>query len=753
MARKGKKKNNGQGQPPAAKSKEAPRQNKNQKKNVSNAPKDLTPTQQNIIRQKAIRNGSKVTPVDALVMAQGVKNTISVKVNFDLLSLQLSPVGRISMALVRGAQNPFSIYKIMFKDFTQLIKGFNGTAPSRLRYENDIYASVVPKSIPFRNDCQVQVSAADFDATPNNSIGIHGGKTYYMWETTSTGAWALQSAPPPTTDDQDIASYEDYQTKISGKSRHTQVVRDISLTEYYKRDASAFARTSTYYGAGGGVGGAYSSVEFETPFRSKFLGTFLEFSNTTPRASTKLYTSSGDSCSNWSIGALDDFKTSYYTGAKTPIYRFLDIAEAAFLLSETLVAAVSSYLQTNQVVNGNNSFLDVGLSFPYSVFLLMLRQQILYMFADSQCLGQFMSFETGTTAFQAFLCGSNVYPREPPTRMVVPSFFNENLKMLKMCIRPYETKQYANNRNHVFHIPVWGAYLEYGIPAFDYVNSQDIVTSLFAPEGSGPYPDLWDGTMGNDVVDINSSDRISEAIVEWNDWMISLQNVFSNTDSIGGDSNNAPLLQFTRYVTYNNNNETRQGTKEHTRNELVLSPGARVPHMYQRMVRTRKLERKTSKKLEEVIERFISIPDSTVFMEYTKGYSGMVPITPSHKEFLPFFIIPIIDLSSNDGLPSQSQVQISNQEGYSLFKTTDGLETFFASRAAEILAVMPDVVVGVAGRKTQISDFIDQLSKENQGAFLGDLFSTIGNVASTLGFGGVGTVASTLGGIGNAIGI
>jgi hypothetical protein len=665
-------------------------------------------------RNRAIANNSKITPVQALTCAPGTKNTIEVQVMWDTLSLYVQPCGLLSMAMARGlVENAYGAYKVLYNDFTSLAKGNNGTAPSRFRFQNDIYGSIVPKTVSFRLYGTLKMSAQDFDNTPVNVIGVHNGKTYYIYNPSgnAVGAWNVQLPPPVTTSDQDVAVYNQFQTLLSGKEKHQEVIRNIQLTPKYLKDLSAYARYDPYYGTAGGVGGPYGSIELEVPFRSKLLGTFLPFNNATPRASRMLDKISGDACSNYAIGMVDGFKTSYYQGAVPPIYKFLDIAEVAGALALTVIAAFQSYLQTNQVINDDNAFVLNGFPFSYNVFLLMLRQQIIWMFADSQSLGQFMTFETGVTSFQAFLCGTNCAPRDPPVKINIPTVLNENLKMLKMFIRSYETKEFARERNHIIHIPVWGAYNEYADPNYQYNNGTATIPLFAAPISDEP--DLFDGSLGNDVADLNEAQPIMEAIVIWNDWMNVLTNVIAGLDPIGGDSNGSALLQLTRYVSYGAIDAKRKCNAER---EFVVRNGQRVPHMYKHMVRERKtIIRENSKSKEVVkIEQVVAIPDSTIYVETSLSISSLIPITPTHKQMVSNFILPIIDLSSANGLPSQTQIQVSSLEIYSMYKSTLVDSPFLRSRADEIQSAVANYVVGVAGKPTALSVFISSLIETNQ---------------------------------------
>jgi len=93
-------------------------------------------------------------------------------------------------------------------------------------------------------------------------------------------------------------------------------------------------------------------------------------------------------------------------------------------------------------------------------------------------------------------------------------------------------------------------------------------------------------------------------------------------------------------------------------------------------------------------------------------------------------ILPVIELVPV-ALPGQQQVQTATLEPYVLATGNDNL--FFNSRNTEIFDATPNYVTGLAGHKTEFASFVEALSKSNSGGFLGDLFSTVGNIANTIG--------------------
>jgi len=705
--------------------------------------KKRTQTNEQTLRDVAIKNGSKISPAKSLVCASGSLKTIKVNITLDNQSLLTLPCGMVSMGKVRVSNlDMYGAYSVVFDDVKSLASGNNGVASSRWNYLNSILGSIVPKSIPFREDCSLQYEVAPISAVIDSSIIVYAGKNYYMYvdDGGTYNGWATQNVPPVPTPESASAAYKALLSSCADRAKHLTVLRDVPLRPDYLKDASAFARNSPFYGRGGGVGSPYGTTELEGPFKSKFLCTLVKFSDDDPRASRSLDRTSGDSCCNYGLGLLPWFKTSYYKSAVTPIFKFLDLGEFAMYVIQIYLAAVKT-LQSNSSVTSDNTIVYQQFNFSYAEFLLMLRQQLLTMFADSQCLGQFITMDTGNSAFMPFLCGSNCYPAVPEVKMKIPSTLNENLKMLKLSHHHYETLNYNKEKNVVVYVPVWGAFLGNGeynptIPSTEGVP-------LFVPGGAAP--DLWDGTFDGNVCNINAGDNLSSIVTEWNQRIEAMENLFSGVDTLGGDCNGSPLLQYTRYVQFVSPPDVAEETKK--------------PYVIEALGKHVKIERTKSNK--NIVtgdtpgyRKVYAIPGSNPVVEYTTAMSGYLPITATHKQYFTDLFLPIIDVTPGDGIPGQSQVQTATMEPYSIKTDFDPTKpNLFNNRANQIQMAMHHYVCGVAGKKSPLTLYIESLAESNQGAFLGDLFAFVGDASTSLGFGGIGTAAKFASGVANTFGV
>jgi len=684
-----------------------------------------------------------ITPKESLECGEGVIKTINISTVLDVTSVQTMFCALVTMGLVRKAADPYAVYQGYFNDVVALFTGQVGTVPSRLRYLNRILGSVVPKSIPFRDDGVINYTYKNLQISlPGSTIAIRS-KNYYMFipSLASVNGYQLQVAPPVYSDQLILNAYLNSMQMLSSKSKHCEVLRNVDLEKAFLRDASSFGRYSSYFGNGGGVGTFYGSAEFEVPVKSPMLAVLQQFDPSYPRAARNFEKCAGDACCNYGIGALDAFNTKFYQGAIPPIIKCLDLYELCLMLAVCMRAAIIDKL--NNPPNASiGARLDNGMSMTWRQFQLMVRKQIDWMFADSAPLVQFFAANTTNGPWEAFRQGSNCFPKQPGTIMKLPVVINENLKGLRMCIRPYATKNYNSTRNHITHIPAWGQFKNYVETPFTYQNSQGNPVNLFAPDDPQT-PDLWDGSLGNQVVDLNCN-KVNSFCLEWNDFMQFTDTSWTSVDSLGGSSKNSPFLQFTRHVEWFQAQE-----------DLVISDSY-MPEYMRDFVKeeTIKIPRKQTLSRAESFDtkkiRTVGSPQgATLVNQATVAMTGIIPITQTHLEYLNLLILPVMEIVP-DTVPSVVQIQTAYMEPYKYEKDS---QSVFSSRFVEIQALLRETVCGQAGKETALDNFINKLIESNNGAFIGDLFSFLGNTANSIGIPIAGPLLQGVGGALNSIGV
>jgi len=719
--------------------KNQPKKNKNVKsKRVNKNKKRNANRKKGKVKEVMVKAENPIiAPVKDLRAAQGILNTFPVMVAADPVSFYSIPCAIVSFALVRDCTNPFAIYSLIYQDTANIAQSGTGVAPLRLKYMSDIFGALAPKSIPFRNG-SISYQLSGINPVPQDSISFDGGLNYYMYVPggPSLGVWATQVPPPVYTATQIADYYTLAINALAKKTPHLQVLRNVELTNMFIRDGSAFVQVSPYFGQGAGVGSPYQSVELEVPFLSHLLGTLQAYNVVNPRSSRFLRASTGDSISNYGLGLLADFPVNKYKGALSPMYKFLDITEVIHSLMISYVAAVTAYLEKSNIIEPDVfTMLTNGLGCTYTQFLIMLRQQILWWFADSQCLAQGLCPQTGSGAFQAFLCGSNCYPKNPSVLMKIPMSLNENLRQLVMCAYQYQTKNYQSSNNEVRYIPVWGAF-KGSVPIQYNIVWNSINYPVFEVPTEDPYtPDIFDGTSGSSVVDFNESALLSNITASWNEVVTYVTDQYASLVTIGGDARGGALLQYTRLVQF-------------ATLEKDVTMFKRIPRHYDQFITIKdvevpNLERKNSKKEFKKVKTY-NPPGSTIYAEYTLGITSRLPISPTFKEYTPDLILPVIEIASDESIPSINQVQTSYQEPYS---SKPGVNVIvFDNRAQEIYDGLPNMVTKTAGKKTELSMYFDELSRLNEGGFLSQLFTLGGPLIGAIDP-GIGSAVSSVGNV------
>jgi len=191
-----------------------------------------------------------------------------------------------------------------------------------------------------------------------------------------------------------------------------------------------------------------------------------------------------------------------------------------------------------------------GMQVPWSTFRIMLRQQVIRYFADSQSLGQAICPTTSMLGFQSFLCGSNCCAVDPGVILQLPLVINENLRMLMRTNFHYFTVNRNLTRNRIIHMPVWGAF-KGTVPINVSVEFGETIYPMFLEEPTSPAPpSIWDGSWGNLVADFNATLAVQTVQNTWNFFMDDVKAFIFGSTALGGSKEYGSLLQFTRYVEF-----------------------------------------------------------------------------------------------------------------------------------------------------------------------------------------------------------
>jgi len=664
---------------------------------------------------------------------EGVRQNIMVIAPLSEDAVQACPLALVSMAYARGWYlnvNNGSMYWAYFafmKDLIAILSNNTSPVSGRLRYLNGILASLIPKEVPFKTSA-LEYAWDSVNAVAINPKIIVRGYVYYLFERDNglnSGGWRIQVPPPTPPQDTDTypvlaAMY----TLLSNDKRPSCVYApNIAFSDEYKKDVSAFAAVSIYYGNGnsGDSSGAATSVENEVPFKSPILACFSPYQTIAGRVARNFNLAGGDSCAALGYGLLPEFDYSFY-GTKYPVsFKFLDLDEVVVFVELWFMALVSSAIDNLPAISSGSVASSVYAALaPFTCtpqqFRIMVRQCVMSMFNNAQSLFQFIRYSDGTGSFEPLRVGSNTYGVNLQSNMIVPLLLQENLRALLPQVFDIKTK-YFNPKNKQLIVPVWGVYrgASPNNPEGPLWIKESFAPSPMFTGGPNDDPNIIDGTDTNSICcDLNASSYVSDLIVEWNA-RINILTQFSTPTGFVGGSGYGHLLTVTRYATYID--QKSYDLKNVSEMHRQMLP--------RQCIKRTKLTRTISKKdFIEDVEVYIP-GGGSLMTQYTSAFSSIGTITDSSKQILPYFIFPTVVLEEKD-VPSQRQYRVYSVEGQVLDIDKPVVSAALGARYYQIQNAAGKCVVGTAGSKNdEIQNVIDYMSCAGKGGFIGDVLGML----------------------------
>jgi len=500
---------------------------------------------------------------------------------------------------------------------------------------------------------------------------------------------------------------------------------DINFTAAYKKDCSAFCQVASYYGSGNSpASGAYASVELEVPFKSIVLTGLTQYDVTDGRLSRKFNLSSGDTTGGVGLAFLPGFAMTVYN-TKYPIqYCYIDLDEVMVALQSWYVTLVNKVFSNSTQAT---SLLDAMRPFTQTAETARnaLGQVIRGMFLHSQSMAQTMTYSANALGFEPLRMGTNCVGRNR-VQMKMPELIVENLRMLLPKFFDIPT-QYANKKNQLVAVPVWGIYkanveFAYNEIGLLYDGTGLSAQTLFALN-TGDDPNVIDGTdAAGNCCDLNSG-IIAAFIQEWND-RISLLSVASAPIAYCGGNSDASLLLLTRFATYQSVDMPVKEMSAFRRKHIPLQYIKRKK--VTRSVSKEKLRPHTGQKemiAEEEEERYIP-PQGTLFTQITQSFSSLPAITEDYKLLTNYLIYPTIVIESNSP-PTAKQARTGLVQGHILdYDVADNQA--LSSRGLKLVELGQLCCPGeAAGELDELTAVIKRLSESAKGGFIGDILSTL----------------------------
>lgn len=679
--------------------------------------------------------GRKISTIRAknevrLNLAEGDRANIMVLAPLNANAIQAMPLAVISNGLIMGVENTFAkpiswAYLAFLQDLISILSAQVTPLSARIAYLNSILASFRPKTIPFKTGT-ISFSWTGVDAIASAPIVNVRNYKYYLYVPdggTNPGGYSTQSPPPayPTLSEA-ISVLSNLFSQVANDSvPHLIYKPDAEFTAAYKKDGSAFAAVSPYYGSGNEPtsSGAFSSGELEVPFKSIVLMGATAYSPSDGRVARKFNLTSGDTTSALGLAFLPGMTSTVYN-TKYPIqYCFLDLDEVVLWLQQWFVTMVQKTFTTTV---GTNTDLNLAMApFPQSgqQFRIAVRQAVLGFFGYSQSMTQFLTYSQNPNGFEPFRVSTNSYGRNR-FQMRMPEVLVENLRMLLPKFFDVNTK-FKNEKNQLIVVPVWGIYKAVEDQPYNLSSLlwNDVLQTLVVqPLFSGAItndPNPIDGTdTSGNCCDLNSN-LIEALIQEWNDRVDLLCQTSVPTAYLGGNSD-ASLLLHTRFVKY-------------VEIDVKLS---KISKLRQRYIPTdcvvkKKLERTNSaaKQKEKVSEEEYYIPSgATLFRQVTTQVSALPAITEDYKLLYNYVILPTIVIE-DDTPPTSKQVRVGTVQSHVLdFQVPDN--PYDSTRGNKLLELGRMCAPGTANaEQDEIITVIKRMAESAQGGFVGDLLGAL----------------------------
>jgi len=661
--------------------------------------------------------------------AEGVRQNIMIVVDVVPKSIEGAPLSLMSRGYTRGwfrntSSEMYWAYIALINDLTTIFAKQTTQLTGRASYLNEILHTYFPKDIPFKTG-KLSYAWEGLKAVDANPVFVVRNYSFYMYDQTSSvnpAGWVIQVAPPspgPGDDIYEVAA--EIFSLLQGSNPITKYVdtgAKAVLTDKYSRDISGFASLSDYYGRGNSTASSASgTVEAEVRFVSPILANYAEYKKSAARVSRKIKLSSGDSTASYGLGYMKGMRLNTFNSAYPIIHKFIDIDEVVTLLCHYFVAAVNQMINSSPNINSGSAINSdikaacVQLNCTAQQFRLIVRQQIVSMFSDTQALFQFQNYSNAPNAFEPLRVGSNCYGPGDNTKMLIPTLLNENLRALLPSIYSVPTKYY-NDKNKQIVVPVWGVYpnVEAYNPMVTLLDEEGdtAYVPLFARPFNSDDPRMVDGVDSTGVVcDLNNSIYASYIVREWNDRISLLSSVGGSIAPIGGVGRGV-LLTMTRFVEFDGNRKIRM-------KELSTLQKRKIPNVAVKQVKTGKIS-----------EDYFVPDDGSLMTQFTRAVTSLSVITETIKQNVQLFILPTI-VSEPNNVPTLKEYRVNNLECNIIDIAKNESPT--DSRYFEILNYASLCANGIAAKNNlEANSSVNTNNANSSGGFFADVFNFLGQL-------------------------
>jgi len=638
------------------------------------------------------------------------------------------PLGLLSIIAARMPHITDTLYSAYFAFITNLFNIVTGELPlikQDLVYITMINNNLSPKTISSK------YGNKKFSWTEFSSIGLPAndficrGQNYYFYKPVPVDpVGSPQTCVPMIADtiSNSVQAYIDLLAFVTQKKNLLNIA-DVASVKTSNTDVSTFAASSVYVGAGSTTaGGLYSSAELELPGTSiPVLSQFCMFPQPT-RVSAFLKNSSGDACMAGSLAFNKPIYMNHYKTVHPVRIKTLDFAEIFSIVSVWMAQAIQQVLVMGAEAS---NFPQIAMG----AFIGALRQTLLNYFLTAQAGTQFLTYDPNGVLFEPFRMGANCVPKIGPGLML-PLPLIEQLRYLAPVVYENFNETNHNSKNAIIYLPCWGL----STMSTAFINQQYLVgpvpTNLFSTADGYEAINWIDGTMGNNVYNLNSQ-YFMGAITTWNGMVT---RVAPTGGYVGILNGSAPCstLPLTRIY-----NLTEAPTFAH----LQKYPNwMDLPQGFTR----RKIERQTSKgktlkneKEEEfeIVKIGDSGGDSILSRKVLTRVLSFTPISEELANIVQYIVLPSI-ITQDEGLDDEgldyNKLMIMYREPHYIAMQTDNDVESSAQTAGSISQRLGALMAPGEAKPTyqEFDRVTAYLSEVGKGGFLAEI---LGGAASVVG--------------------
>jgi len=333
------------------------------------------------------------------------------------------------------------------------------------------------------------------------------------------------------------ASYQLLCKFISNKDEWPGWVMVASSSSWTLKDPSAYAASWVQLGTGAStISAVLNELMLETALTSPILAKFADWYASTPRRYFRQTRSSGGDANYLGFLLSRETLKRRIKSKVIPKFKQVDFYEYLDVLGFWLASALENAFQ-NIIIQGSQLMCPL----TWQQFAICIRQAIGYCWMPHDLSGQFFNSESSVAgvAFYPFTWGTNCFPSNIASSMLLPRIFIESVRSLQGYMVDLD---YVDQRTQkklkggmAYCAPTLGIYAE-DEPTTQYFFNDDF--PVFQPSGEEIHIDLVDFTYSTGPhvpLDANGAELLL-LVQTWNTWVTqTIDSNITGLEPIGSD--------------------------------------------------------------------------------------------------------------------------------------------------------------------------------------------------------------------------